>query len=235
MEEFHTWYNTEHGPLRMQLGFFSVGHRYRSRDLDPPLWLAAYDVTSLSCFDDPRYITLRENRSPRELNLINDGLELLDRRIYKTLSTRGESGGPAPVIMAVTFVVEESLVDELQAWYQQVRILASMPRRQGSDRPTDVDRNQEHLEGILRIPGWQRSRCFELVKATDQREGHVEVLAIHDFDKSINGLGGPDHEPPALNPWRHKILGSVERSDIKVFDFFHSFDATDYIPPAISG
>jgi len=106
----------------MRLGFFPEGSRYRSRDLDPTAWLATYDVASLACFDDPRYITLRENRSSREQKLIDHGLGQLDRRIYKNLSSRGESGGPAPVIMAVISVVKEDLVDELHAWYEEVEV-----------------------------------------------------------------------------------------------------------------
>ncbi len=121
LEEFQDWYNTEHGPLRMKLEFFLVGYRYRSRDLDPPLWLATYDVTALSCLDDPRYRILREQRSPREQILLTEEMDYLDRRIYQTLSVRGRSDGPAPVIMAVTFVVKQELAQELHAWYQQVR------------------------------------------------------------------------------------------------------------------
>ncbi len=120
LDEYHQWYNTEHGPLRMQLGFFRQGHRYRSRGLHPPVWLAAYDVESLSCFADPQYTTLRENRSSREQHLMKHGLDLFDRRIYQTLSSRGQSHEAAPVIMVVTFVVKKELVDDIHAWYEQV-------------------------------------------------------------------------------------------------------------------
>jgi len=120
LEEYHNWYNTEHGPLRMRLGFFPVGQRYRCRDLVPTVWLAAYDVTTLSCFADPRYQVLRENRSGRERALLGTGMDLIDRRIYSALSSRGKSRGPAPVIMAVTFRVKEDLVNELHCWYEEV-------------------------------------------------------------------------------------------------------------------
>jgi hypothetical protein len=120
LDEYHDWYNTEHGPLRMKLEFILVGSRYKSRDLNPPLWLATYDVAALSCFDDPRYRILREQRSPREQILLNREMDYLDRRIYQTLSVRGHSEEPAPVIMAVTFVVKQDLAEEIHAWYQQV-------------------------------------------------------------------------------------------------------------------
>ncbi|KIX03270.1 uncharacterized protein Z518_06822 [Rhinocladiella mackenziei CBS 650.93] len=207
LDEYHSWYNTEHGPLRLMLDFFPVGHRYRSRDLDPPVWLAAYDVTTLSCSEDPRYTMLRQNRSRRETRILNTGLDMLDRRIYRTLSTRGTSHGPAPVIMATTFVVREELVGELHAWY-----------------------DQEHLRHISMIPGWRRTRRFQLVESTDPKNGVVELLAVHDFDQ-VNGLGGMEHEQVQATPWRAKILEMVESRDNKVFDFFHEFKAGDYRRP----
>lgn len=121
LEQYHEWYNTEHGPLRMKLGFFPVGQRYQSRDLNPRLWLAAYDVANLSCFDDPRYTNLRENRSSRESLLLSKGLDLLDRRIYKALTTRGNVSDAAPVIMAVSFIVKNEHFGELDSWYEKVR------------------------------------------------------------------------------------------------------------------
>jgi len=35
LEEFHDWYNTEHGPLRVKLDFVLHGRRYKSQHLDP--------------------------------------------------------------------------------------------------------------------------------------------------------------------------------------------------------
>jgi hypothetical protein len=104
----------------MKLGFFPVGQRYRSRDLYPPVWLAAYDVVNLSCFEESRYTTLRENRSPRENLLLKRGLDLMDRRIYKTLSTRGNVDDAAPVLMAVSFIVRNEHLVEINSWYEEV-------------------------------------------------------------------------------------------------------------------
>jgi hypothetical protein len=69
-----------------------------------------------------------------------------------------------------------------------------------------------------------------LVESSDHREGFEELLAVHDFDAS-NGLGGPEHEQAKSAPWRRRILEIVERRDNRIFDFTHSFDATDYRTP----
>jgi len=53
---------------------------------------------------------LREKRSIRERLLINNGLDLLERRIYKTLSAQSKVEDPAPVQMVVSFVLNKEHV-----------------------------------------------------------------------------------------------------------------------------
>lgn len=89
---------------------------------------------------------------------------------------------------------------------------------------------QEHLDHISKIPGWRRSRRFQLVESTSRRDGFEELLAVHDFD-SHNGLGGPEHQEAKSTPWRTRILKLVERRDNTVFELIHSFDARDYHKP----
>jgi len=91
---------------------------------------------------------------------------------------------------------------------------------------------QEHLDHISQIPGWRRSRRFQLIESTDQRDGYVELLAVHDFDK-INGLGGAEHERAKSAPWRAKILQLIDSWDNKVFDFVHEFEASHYCEPPV--
>ncbi|KIW93912.1 uncharacterized protein Z519_05227 [Cladophialophora bantiana CBS 173.52] len=107
-EEHHNYYETERGPLRMVLDFFPVRQQYKGGD-----WIrrgaAVYDAADISCFEDSRYTTLRENRSSQESVLLDSGLDFMDRRIFKTLTTRGRCDGSTLVIMAVTFVVQKDL------------------------------------------------------------------------------------------------------------------------------
>ena len=119
-DEYHEWYNTEHGPVRLHLDFFSNGYRYRSLSHDPPLYLACYDLSRVSGLEEPAYTVLREKRSDREVNMVCQNLSKLDRRIYTDISCRGKADGPAPIVMAVAFVVKNEFVDELNRWYEEV-------------------------------------------------------------------------------------------------------------------
>lgn len=121
-QEYHEWYNTEHGPLRLQLDdLFLNGYRYRCVEDDNPLFLATYDLSSLDGFQDSRYINMRKNRSSRESSLISEKLDYLNRRIYRVISIRGSVEGPAPVIMAVSLVVRPESFSEVDRWYEKVR------------------------------------------------------------------------------------------------------------------
>ena len=119
-EDYHDWYNKEHGPLRLKLDFFRNGYRYKSLDKGPPAYLACYDLARISGLQESEYTELRENRSEREEEVICNKLKKLDRRIYADISTRGEFDGPAPVIMCITLVVKDDHLDELNRWYEEV-------------------------------------------------------------------------------------------------------------------
>ena len=96
------------------------GYRYRSVHGVPALYLAVYDLARVSGLGEPNYTVLREQRSPREAQLIGNKLNLLDRRIYKDISSRGTKTGRAPVLMTVIFKVEDEHVPELNRWYEEV-------------------------------------------------------------------------------------------------------------------
>jgi hypothetical protein len=129
LAEFHEWYNTEHGPLRLTLDFIENGYRYKSQNNDAeqeksrdiPLWLATYDLNRVSGLEEPRYTHLRDKRSERENDVIDNRLNVLDRRMYKSLVSLGDKGGkPAPIIMCVRFVVKDEHVEEMNRWYDEV-------------------------------------------------------------------------------------------------------------------
>lgn len=93
LEEFQDWYNNEHIPLRLNhLPQFLSGARYQSIESGDDTWLSIYQVTHPDLFSHPSYTTLRENRSPREADLVKR-LALLDRRCYHIVSVTS-SGVP---------------------------------------------------------------------------------------------------------------------------------------------
>ena len=112
----HTWYNEEHGPLRLRLPFILNGNRYREADSQKPEWSAVYDVSDLSWLDRRIYTRLREERSQREKKVMRT-FESLDRKIYTLFSERGSNPRPAPVQLAVSMRVNEADLEDFDNWY----------------------------------------------------------------------------------------------------------------------
>lgn len=108
LDRFAGWYDNEHVPLRMgrctitlhvskhpqkltrlrSLPEFLTGSRYHSTDSLTPSWLAHYSISPLTLFSDPRYTSLRSNRSPREAHVVSH-LETLDRRTCRFVEDSG--------------------------------------------------------------------------------------------------------------------------------------------------
>jgi hypothetical protein len=53
-DEFHDWYDNEHGPARLTVPGISAGHRFRALDDQAPRWLAYYE-TKAGVLDTPEY------------------------------------------------------------------------------------------------------------------------------------------------------------------------------------
>ena len=205
---YHEWYNTEHGPLRLQLDFVLNGYRYQCTDQkSKPIFLAIYDLSRIAGLQEPRYVALRKNRSARERNVLQTQIDWINRRVYRKISSRGTCDEPAPVVMTVALVVRDELVPEVHRWYEQ-----------------------EHIDDLARIPGWRRTRRFQLTEADGMRDGYSELLAVHEFDE-VNGLDGAEHQFAKSRPWRNEVMAKVDSRINRRFEFFHEFRASDYIAP----
>ncbi|KAK4545697.1 hypothetical protein LTR36_002651 [Oleoguttula mirabilis] len=202
---FHEWYNTEHGPLRLRLPFILTGDRYRENDGQKPEWSAVYDVSDLSWLDKRIYTRLREERSQREKAVMGT-FESLDRKIYRTVSTRGDFKGPAPVQVAVSMTLKDADLDDFNKWYEE-----------------------EHINMLSKIPGWLRTRRFEMVVGGLKGmppAGQTECLAIHDYEEK-NGQGGPEHKAAQNTPWRTKVMEKVVAKDRRDWAHHLTFDALE--------
>lgn len=208
---FHEWYNTEHGPLRLRLPFILTGDRYKAHDDQKPEWSAVYDVSDLSWIDKRIYSRLREERSLREKDVMST-FESLDRKIYRTVSTRGDFKGPAPLQVAVSMRVNESELDEFNKWYEE-----------------------EHTTMLSKIPGWLRTRRFQMLVGGLKGmppAGQVECLAVHDFETN-NGLNGPEHKAAQDTPWRTQVLSKVVSKDRREWSHHLTFDALEEPPSSV--
>lgn len=226
VDEYHHWYNTEHGPARLRLDNFATGFRYKSRGREPPVWLACYELKRVSGLTEPQYTVLREKRSERERHVLQR-MKYMDRRIYTNVSSRGVDKSPAPILLAVTMYVRSEHVDEVDRWYEEVRRAVLGDGWRGPDTPA-----QEHLDDIAHIPGWIRSRRFRRVAGEGLQTGVQELLALHEFEQD-NGLDGREHQYAKSRPWRLRIVNKViEGKNNKIFDFAHAFKAQDYQAPS---
>ena len=120
VQEYHHWYNTEHGPARLKLQNFSTGFRYKSRGKEPPVWLACYELKRVSGLTDPQYTALRKQRSEREYHVLKR-MKYTDRRIYTKIFQPCSCQNHLRPFLIVTMDVRSDRVDEVDEWYEEVR------------------------------------------------------------------------------------------------------------------
>jgi hypothetical protein len=142
LDQFHTWYDLEHVPLRLQFPEFQNGYRFEATDGLKPGWLATYDV-DLAFLGTARYESLRTSRSLHEKQVMEQ-LETLDRRVYSFHREAGTLQGTPryQVVVELTSRDEEGLLE----WYWD-----------------------EHIPLLLQIPGWNRVRQFRLIQGSAPR------------------------------------------------------------------
>ncbi|TKA31767.1 hypothetical protein B0A50_01845 [Salinomyces thailandicus] len=203
---FHEWYNEEHGPLRLRLPYITTGDRYQATDGQNPEWSAVYDVSELAELEKRLYTRLREERSAREKAVMST-FESLDRKIYRTIASRGSVGdAPAPITVAVSIRVNEADLDDFGKWY-----------------------DEEHTPMLSKIPGWLRTRRFEMVVGGLKGmppSGQIECLAVHDF-AAQNGLNGPEHQAAQSTPWRTSVMNKIVSKDRRQWTHHLRFDALE--------
>lgn len=241
--QFHDWYNNEHGPSRVRMSIFDNGFRYRATDLDGPgkgmpEWMAIYDVPDMNEMVVEPYIGLRKPpiQSQRERDTMKQ--IAVDRKFYD-LENSWESAnfkklenidavGTPNVMIAVILIPQPGQKEEIDKWY--------------------ID---EHVELLQKVPGWLRTRRF-VSSSVDPRD-EIECMALHEYS-SENGLGGPEFQAATTTSWYNKIFDTVVKTKKRrayelVYTFgrgprdlsvlhepFSSYDKrTKTVPPTNSG
>ncbi|KAF8154494.1 hypothetical protein B0H34DRAFT_783698 [Crassisporium funariophilum] len=146
LDEFQDWYNNEHVPLRLDhLSSFLSGARYQAIDGTTPSWIALYEIDDTKTFQHESYTRLRENRSPREKDLIGR-LEVLDRRTCGVLNVEEEERARTtglrlgnPTGWLVTHGVEGDIGKWMESAFGELR-----------------------KEGL--VQGWVRTRVLEVLE-----------------------------------------------------------------------
>jgi hypothetical protein len=207
---FHDWYNHEHGPARMLLSGVPSGIRYRAVDDLHPTWMALYELP-LDLLESAQYLELLANRSERERKILA-GLALLDRRVYELSATLGRAAieEPAPYLVSV-----ESDQD--------------LEREQLDDRGAKVQATPPHQTLLHELPGWRRTRRFELKEGSG-----MQSLVLHEF-ATQSALGTPEFAR-AINSQGHNEETRYQRPHhARRYELYHTFSASDFDRQATVG
>ncbi|KAK4108038.1 alpha/beta-hydrolase [Canariomyces notabilis] len=213
LDQFHEWYNNEHGPTRLRLPhIFTNGLRYRATDGQQPHFLAVYDVTSMSHLETPTYTELRANRSTREAATI--GQVDVDRRFLDLVAAQ-ESPLFAPI---------EKLTDAEAEGIVLVSVKVSLkPGVEGAEEAVTKWYREEHIPMLAKIPGWLRSRVFRAPSAIEGAGSPVEIVTLHEYAK-VNGLDGPEHKAAMNTPWRDDIFAKyIAQKSRRTYELFYVF------------
>ncbi|KAK0723326.1 Alpha/Beta hydrolase protein [Lasiosphaeria miniovina] len=221
-EQFHEWYNNEHGPTRLRMPhMFGSGLRYRATDSQQPHFLATYDVTAMALLDTPTYTDLRAHRSPREADTI--GQVDVDRRFLDLVHTQHTQTQAPP------FVAAEHLPDADAEGLILVSVEISLkPGVDGADDAVVKWYQEEHIPMLSRVPGWLRSRIFRTPSAIEAgssatAQQPARLVALHDFAKD-NGLGGQEHEAAKSTPRRGAVFAQyIATKTRRAYELFYVF------------
>jgi hypothetical protein len=203
-DEFHDWYDHEHGPARMRVPGIVGAYRYQALDGIRPPWLALYELSDPAVLDSPAYQAVLTDGSERD-KFIMANLATLDRRIYELISDSGFDGtgfggtGRAPVLLAVANLVAPDTVDDMTAWYEQ-----------------------EHIPMLLAVPGWRRIRRYRLVGPGPLDDASAGFLSLHEL-AGPEVLEEPAYRAAVSTPWRDRIVSGALSRERRVLGFRNSF------------
>ena len=211
VDQFHEWYNNEHGPTRLRIPeIFKIGLRYHAIDGESPEFMAVYDVTSMPHLQTDRYLSLRANRSQREASTI--GEVEVTRYFFDLLDTR----------QADHFVAPENLSGEEA--HGRVTVAVDITPTDATEAGEEYTKwfVEEHAMMLSKVPGWLRSRLFKTSRV-EENQSKVVFFALHDYTKE-NGLGGAEHKASMNTPWRTRIFDKyVAAKGRRTFSLFYVF------------
>ena len=210
-EQFHEWYNNEHGPTRLRIPqIFANGLRYQATDGKEPTFLASYDVTSMSLLETETYTSLRANRSPREAETI--GKVDVKRYFWDVVASK----------QAPLFIPIEQLTDDEAEGL--VLIATELGTKNPADSATEGEvKNwfEEHSGMLAKVPGWLRSRLF---KTSSLEAGKTtSYLILTDYAKE-NGIDGVEHKAALATPQTQNLLAKhVQVASKRTYSLFYVF------------
>jgi len=154
-DRYDLWYDNEHLPSRFKVPGISSGLRYRS--LDGKAFLGCYDLDSADVLKSKEYTALSDQASQEEHELMKH--ITASRRVYKCIYTLGKQASTPPkTLLAVEMTPYPTHEKEFHHWYETF-----------------------HIPQMADVPGWTRSRRFELIAPNDP--DICKFLTLHEFDR----------------------------------------------------
>lgn len=188
LEQFHEWYNNEHGPTRLRLPqIFANGLRYRAIDGQEPTFLASYDITSMPLLETETYTNLRANRSPREAETI--GQVDVKRYFWDLVSAK-----QSPLFQPVQELTDE----EAEGLVLVTAQINSKDTADAAEAEAGIRKwyEEDHVEMISKIPGWLRSRLFR-TSSLEAAGQPASFLVLSEYTRE-NGLDGEEQHKAAI-------------------------------------
>ncbi|KAJ7765399.1 hypothetical protein DFH07DRAFT_810439 [Mycena maculata] len=200
-------YDNEHAPLRMTVPGFMTGVRYRAVDSKTPTWLTLYDIDKPQSANSDAYNALKDLVSDKE-KAIWPKIAGLSRRSYAHIGTFTHPDTiaealPSKYVLSVSLEVEPEGEDEFNRWY-----------------------DEEHMDLLAKVPGWQRGRRFKSVQF-DQRgvladKPVFKYLAIHELDNN-DFLQTPEFKHATSTEWRDRVMKHCVGRELRVFALHKNF------------
>lgn len=189
-EAFHTWYDDEHIPSRVNLPGIESAKRYvNAKPGSTAQFAVRYDVSNVEVFDSPEFKQLRTDPSEETRKVIENTVDF-DRFVGEEIISQGNDWHAIdPTLMyVVTFSVPEDYWNEFEAWYAT-----------------------EHLPIMLSEPLWagcQIYRCLDSDRSggapgQEAQESWTHV-AFHSL-RSEDAMQSPARERARATAWRERL------------------------------
>lgn len=246
------WYENEHIPLRTSsIPEFLSAARYKvvsssftsSTDTEPSAafkapWSALYAISSNAIFGRPPYTHLRANRSKREADLVGR-LGVLDRRIYRLVYDSAAEGaidisvdsrdgiGPAPAQLSP---MSKASVEQCAPYV----VATSVTPAPDNKHAYDEWYAREHVGMLKKVPGWQRTRRYELIdvlvngKDVKPNNGDGDevplCLGLHEYT-DVDFEQTAEYKAALNTEWRTRVIeGGIVRRERRVMHLYKAFE-----------
>ena len=214
LNQFHDWYNNEHGPLRLRHPAITNGFRYRATDLPggpnsgsqaQPEWMACYDISDMHELTLEPYMRLRgpPAKSQREIDTMAQ--IFVDRKLLDSVGETVnddqflkfeeiENEGKGNTVLAVSILVDSNSTSEVDKWYTETK-----------------------ASEIEKVPGWRRTRRYTTSTIEPRKDGKTEYLLLHEFT--------PESDITAISPLTSSAPFDIQSPKCRNYSLYYTFGA----------